>query len=781
MNHAPRDLLDPRPVLTAEIRAIFEGVDTGEPKPAIKPIRVALIGTYAPRKCGIATFTSDICENLREYHPEVGVDVYAMDDPAAPLSYTGVAGVIAGTDPQTYALAARQINESGVDAVWLQHEFGIYGENDGEAVCDFIDRLAAPLILTCHTVLAEPSPRQRAILCHLVTRASRIMVMSRHSRELLIREYNARPEILEAIEHGAPDRPFGRQEEFKARFGLSDRKVLMTFGLLGPGKGLEGAIEALPAIVARHPDTVYRIVGATHPNLVAKDGESYREGLAALADRLGVTGHVQWDNRFLDTEELLDQLEACDIYITPYPNLQQSTSGTLSYAVALGKAVISTPYLHATELLCDGVGKLIEPGSADAIADAVTALLDDPEELQAQQRRAYARGRKTIWPRFADATAKLAQGAVAPAPRRAPITATPGLSAVLAMSDSTGMLQHSVGIVPDRQHGYCLDDNVRALMLMNVAEGLHPAERMRWSMTYAAFIQDAWNADEGRFRNFMRFDRGWCEDVGSDDSNGRAIWALGHTAECAPDPDMREWATSLYDRVLTHLSDIGSPRAIAFQILGAAAMLRANPGHKASRDAIAHGGDFLEKLLGGGRRPDWAWFEAVLGYDNPRLCQAMIEAGIALDRPDWISSGTETLEWICRRQLSATGMFRPIGSESFGKRHTYLPFDQQPLEAQAAIEAALTAHMADGGPFWFEHALAAWSWFFGGNDRGVQLADMTTGRCRDGVTPRGVNRNCGAESILAFQLSHYAMLALYRISTESLEGRLLDPARESAP
>jgi len=776
MTQVYRELHAERPARTAEVRAIFDGIDLHR----TKSVRIALVGTFAPRKCGIATFTADIADRLREFHPDVGVDVYALDDPAAPLTYPEAAGTIVSGDPESYALAARRINESEVDAVWLQHEYGIYGEEDGQSVCDFVDRFAAPLILTCHTVLAEPSERQRRILCHLVTRASKIMVMSRHSRELLIREYRARPEILEVIEHGAPDRPFGRQEEFKARLGLSGRRVLMTFGLLGPGKGLERAIEALPAIVERHPDALYRIVGATHPNLVAREGERYREELVALADKLGVAQHIQWENRFLDTPELLDQLEACDIYITPYPNLQQSTSGTLSYAVALGKAVISTPYLHARELLANNVGKLIEPGSSEAIADAVNGLLGDPSELSALQERAYARGRETIWPRFAEATARLARGAIRPQPQPAPLTATPGLTGVFAMSDATGMLQHGVGIVPDRRHGYCLDDNVRALMLMNVAEGLMPSERLRWSMTYAAFIQDAWNPEVGRFRNFMRFDRSWCEDFGSDDSNGRTIWALGHTAARAPDPEMRAWARQLYDQVLPSLGDIRSPRAVAFEILGAAEMLRVHPDHAGSRAMLAAGGEFLDKLLSGGRRPDWAWFEAVIGYDNPRLSQAMIEAGAALGRDDWIGSGIETLEWICRQQSTTSGRFRPIGSESFGKPHAYLPFDQQPLEAQAAIEAALSAYAVTRGAFWYDHAMSAWRWFFGDNDRGVQLADIATGRCRDGVTPRGANTNCGAESILAFQLSHYSMLALYRMSTESSEGSVLEPARETA-
>ena len=722
--------------------------------------RIALIGNFVPRKCGIATFTGDVFDKLREFHPHIQVDVYALDDPASPLVYENIAGTIAWNDPASYAQAARRINESGVDAVWLQHEYGIFGGVDGDMVSGFVDRIAAPLILTPHTVLAEPSARQHAILTHLVTRASRIMVMSGHSRDLLASVYGAPHDILQVVPHGAPDRPFGRSHAFKQQLGLDGRKVMMTFGLLGPGKGLEKVIEALPAIVEHHPEVVYRIVGATHPNLVAREGEAYRERLMARAAELGVAGHLLWDNRFLEVDELLDQLEACDIYVTPYPGLQQSTSGTLSYAVALGKAVVSTPYLHARELLGDDAGILIEPGSAPAIARAVNRLLDDPEELLALQRRAYARGRETIWPRFADGAAALIEASVAPAGRIPPPTATPGLSGVLAMSDGTGMFQHAIGIVPDRRHGYCLDDNARALMLMNLAEGLDPAEQQKWSMTYASFVQHAWNADLNVFRNFMAFDRSWCEDAGSEDSNGRALWALGHTLEHAPTADMREWALWMFDTALPHARQLLSPRAVAFTMLGAACSLRARPDHGASRDALAAGADFLHRLLGGARRPDWAWFEAVLGYDNPRLSQALIEAGMLLGRAEWTEAGVETLDWIVSQQVAASGHFRPIGSDSFGTEHGHLPFDQQPLEAQAAVEAARAAYDATGEARWIEHAHCARNWFFGANDRGVVLADLATGRCRDGINPRGANANCGAESILAFQLAHYSVLAL---------------------
>ncbi len=727
--------------------------------------RVALIGTFAPRQCGIATFTSDVFAQLGAYHPEIELEVYALDDGRKPLAYANVRSIIASSQPESYIHAARLIDKDNVDAVWLQHEFGIYGGPDGEMVCNFVDHLAAPLIVTFHTVLSAPSARQARIMRHLIVRASRIMVMSEYGRGLLVDTYDASPDTVEVIAHGAPDRPFGREAKFKRVLGLEDRHVLMTFGLLGPGKGLEHMIEAMPAIVARHPGTVYRIVGATHPKLVEEQGETYRQTLMAKARELGVEGHIQWDDRFLETCDLLDQLEACDIYVTPYLNLQQATSGTLSYAVALGKAVVSTPFVHARELLADGVGVLVEPNSTVAIAEAIIHLLDDPDRLASIMRRAYARGRATTWPQFAAASAALIGRAVRRQRFDVPITATPGLAAVFAMSDATGMMQHAIGIVPDRRHGYCLDDNVRALMLMNAASGLSAAERMKWSVIYASFIQHAWNEDRKCFRNFMRFDRTWCEDAGSEDSNGRTLWSLGHTVERAADADLRGWARRWFGEALPGFAAIDSPRAVAFGMLGACAVIRARgePAGGADAEAIRlldRGGTLLHCLLEVAQRPDWGWFEAKLGYDNPRLSQALIEAGTLRSRPEWIAAGLHSLHWIADRQTAPGGYFRPVGSGTFGYHYGQLPFDQQPLEAQAAIDAAAAAYALTGDERWVAHALAAYRWFFGANDRGVVLVDLASGRCRDGVTPRGVNENCGAESILAYHLARGNLMGL---------------------
>lgn len=742
------------------------------------PVRVALIGTYPPRQCGIATFTADLFEQAGIHHPEIDFTIYALEEREEGRDFADDAKPLDANSADAYREAAAAINASGTDAVWLQHEYGIFGGSDGEMVCDFVDRLAAPLVLTLHTVLSAPSDNQRRILKHLLARASRVMVMSHHSRDLLAERYAAPREMIEVIEHGAPDRAFGRTGAAKLAQGTGDRPVLMTFGLLGPGKGLEHVIDALPALLVRHPTLLYRIVGATHPVLAARDGESYREMLMDRARALGVDHAIAWENRFLDTDELLDRLDGCDVFVTPYPNLQQSTSGTLSYAVALGKAVVATPYIHAKELLADGVGVLVEPNSAEALAKAIGGLLDDPTALAAMQRRAWERGRQTIWPRFADATAALVRSAI-PSPKvRASLSVVPNPMGVFAMSDATGMLQHAIGTIPDRRHGYCLDDNVRALMWINVAEGIETGERIARAAQYASFVQHAWNPDQAAFRNFMRFDRTWCEDCGSEDSNGRTMWALGQTLETSRDPDLRAWARRWYDTALPGLARFRSPRTVAFVMLGAAARLRREPAHDLSIRTLRDGASYLCSLLDQVASDDWCWFETRLGYDNARLPQALIEAGEVLGEERWMAIGVTTARWLADLQTSADGHFRPIGSEALGRDREILPFDQQPLEAQAAIDCAFAAHRATSDGYWQDHANAAWRWFFGANDRGAILADLATGRCRDGVNPRGRNENCGAESILALHLSRHSMLALHADLAASSGGDSTGELRE---
>jgi glycosyltransferase involved in cell wall biosynthesis len=741
--------------------------------------QIAMVGCYRPRLCGIATYTSDLCDHLRHEQPGMVIDIYAMRAAASQPDNPDVTRMIEAGDRESYRAAARAINASGAEVVWLQHEFGVFGGPDGEMVLDLVERIAAPLVVTMHTIVPEPSATQRRIMERLVGRASRLVVMSADGRDLLVRLYDADPATVIQIEHGTPDRPYVEISSLRQELGIADRPVLSTFGLIGPGKGLEAAIRALPMIAAQHPDVLYRVVGATHPNLVAVEGERYRHGLQELARELGVADNIAWENRFLDTPELLDQIELCDIYLAPYPNLAQVTSGTLAYAVALGRAVISTPFVHARELLAHDTGVLIPDAGSDAIAAAVLALLADRAELCALRRRAYQRGRQTVWPAIASQSAALLVEAVATRSAPAPRT-RPSLDAVRGMSDGTGILQHAQGVVPDRHHGYCIDDNARALMLENrLPAGLASDV---WALRYAAFIQHAWNPDRARFRNFMSFDRKWLEDAGSDDSNGRALWALGDCAARAHSPDLRNWGLGWFERTAFIAAEISSPRAIAFAMLGAAQVLARHPRqHGLARDVLDRGAQFLCARRRAERRAGWLWLEQGLAYDNARLPEALIRAGELLGVQEYTCAGLASLDWLCEQQTAAAGHFRPVGSRGFHLPGESLPFDQQPLEAWATVDACAVAFRATGAMLWRDRAETAYAWYHGANDRGLALADPATGRCRDGLTPQGVNANVGAESVLSFQLAYRTMNSLFWAGGAKQEAGLVDPEMQARP
>jgi glycosyltransferase involved in cell wall biosynthesis len=718
-----------------------------------QPKKIALIGPSEHRACGLATFTCDVINNARDHGSKFQFGHIAIlregESSDADISLTE-------TDRSSYRAAARSINDGLYDGVWLQHEFGIFGGKDGDWVIDLAERVVAPLVITFHTILAKPSLSQRHIIKRLVALASRIMVMSEQGRHLLVEQYGAVRERISLIEHGAPDRPRDINT-------FADDLTLATFGLIGPGKGLETALDALAKVKPNHPNIKYRIIGATHPVLLAKEGEAYRDGLKRQIQRLGLEENVEWVDRFLDIDDLLAELDRCQIYLTPYTNLQQSTSGTLSYAVALGKAVVSTPYVHARELLAEDCGRLFPVGDADALASIIQNLADHPDELITLQQRAYARGRVTIWSEFVkNVDDMVSEILVEPRDsiRKDLLSAVPGLTGFFAMIDGTGMLQHSCGLIPDRHHGYCLDDNVRALMLMNEAGDARNANHYRTILTLCSFIQYAFNPETGNFRNFMGYDRSWLEHEGSEDSNGRAIWAFGHSYRFAPMADVREWGRQWFDRSTTLALGMGSPRAMAFAAIGAAHVLDADPHHAKAGEILAHVGETLFQLLKASTRSDWVWFETVLGYDNPRLPEALMRAGKYADNPDWIETGVDALRWINEKQCSERRLFQPIGSDGFGQQHDFLPFDQQPLEAWSAIDACAAANEIAPMSEWGQHARSAMGWFYGRNDRGITLADIANGTCRDGITRQGVNENRGAESILAFQLGYYGYMRL---------------------
>lgn len=756
----PLQLAD-RPIIAAE----HDPLVLATPMAALR--HVALLGNFPPRRCGIATFTADVAAALAVRFPGIAVDVYAMNDDGGPYDYPAtVTAMIDADEPIAYRSAARRIEASGAELLWVQHEFGIFGGAAGAHLLDLLDALTMPVAVTLHTVLAEPTPEQRRVMDALVRRASRLIVMAERGRDILIETYRASPGQIAVIPHGVPDRPLADIEAKKQPLGLAGHDVLMTFGLLSPGKGLETMIEALPAIVASHPCALYVILGATHPHLLAREGEAYRERLRALAADLGVAAHVRWVDTFVETDALLDYLGAADVYVTPYLGAQQMTSGTLAYAVALGVPVVSTPYVHASELLRGGHGRLVGFGDAPGFAAAVNGLLADSEERQRMRQANHKLGRGMIWPRLAEASVETL-AAMRTEPRRPAarqmqaLPAVASFAAILRLSDDTGILQHSIYNVPDRTHGYCVDDNARALILMQRASDLPDRIYDRWTPIYAAFVQHAWNPDANRFRNFMGFDRQWLEAAGSEDSSARTLWSLGVTMRDGRHADLRDWAASLLGQTLPHAWAFASPRASAFACLAASAMLDAAPDDEAARALLEDRGQFLAEGLARYRRPDWTWFEPCLAYDNARLPEALLLAGRALGRADWIAEGLAALEWLIGIQRSPAGYFRPVGTTSFGVPHVPpAAFDQQPVDVWATIDACATAFQISGDEAWRDAALCAWRWFEGENEAGLQLASLLSGECQDGLAPHGANRNRGAESVLAFQLANRTIRGL---------------------
>ncbi len=726
---------------------------------------IALIGNYLPRRCGIATFTTDIHQAFQSRYPSVKMNVWAMNDGTADYDYpAGVVGTIEQNDPASYRLAAAQITASGADMVWIQHEFGIFGGEAGEHILKLVERLAMPVAVTLHTVLSDPLPAQRRVMDALTERCATLIVMAEAARQILIEIYNCDPAKISVIAHGIPDRPFVPTGPMKCRLGWQDRKIILTFGLLSPGKGIETMIAAMPKVIGQIPDAHYVILGATHPHCIARDGETYREQLQAMAGHLGVAGHVHWIGGFCETDALLDYLSAADVYVTPYLNPAQVTSGTLAYAVGLGKPVVSTPYVHAAELLSGGRGRLVDFGDSAGFADAIINLLEDEVGLMELRKRTYALGREMIWPRLAEnAMARFAEQPKLSNSRALPIRppATPAslpFDAIIRHSDATGILQHSQYTVPDRHHGYCIDDNARALILACRDNNIDAVTRDHWIAVYAGFVLHAWNPGAGRFRNFMGFDRQWLEDSGSNDSNGRAIWALGIAATFAPTSGVQDWARSLFGESIDHLAGIDSPRAKAFKMLGSIAVQSGLSDHFILRAFIAEWGELLLRHYGDARRDDWHWFEPVLAYDNARLSEALIRAGVLLRRDEFLRIGLESLAWLYAIQTSTTGHFSAIGSDSFNRPFAApLPHDQQPVEAAAMVDACDAAFTATNDPVWRERAINAYRWFLGKNDNGLAVGDVVTGGCFDALTPTGVNLNQGAESILAFHLATIAI------------------------
>ena len=730
--------------------------------------RFAFIGNSLPRRCGIATFTTDLQQAVAAAasHPEVSV--VAMTDAGRQYDYPpAVAFQIAEESIEEYERAADFLNAQHCDVVSLQHEFGIFGGEAGDHILTLLRRLNMPVVTTLHTVLAEPRSDQRRVLRAVIDLSATVIVMAEKGRALLQAQYGVPPHKIEVIPHGIPDCPLVTPEATKQARGFAGRPVLLTFGLLSPNKGIEVMIDAMPAILQSRPDCVYVVLGATHPTLVRREGEVYRERLQERVRALGIGNSVVFQDQFVDLPTLIDFISMCDVYVTPYLNEAQMTSGTLAYSFGLGKAVVSTPYWHARELLAEGRGVLVPFGDSQAIGAAISGLLTDDVRRNALRESAYEYSRSMTWQQTAERYISVFERAQAGhrittltrhSGRMAPAFNQPHpqmqLGHFLSMCDDTGLFQHAVHSVPDRSHGYCVDDNARALLVACTlnSPGEEPLSE-RLTARFASFMQHAWNPDTRRFRNFMSFDRRWLEETGSEDSHGRVLWALGQCVHADASRSRRKWAAGLLAESATPASDFHSPRAWAFTLLGLEAYTLAFPTDYRFRELQHLLAGRLVSMLASVETDDWVWFENGLSYDNARLSQALIATGLATDSPVYVAAGIRSLRWLMKMQTTEEGHFRPVGTESFRSgRSTPAKFDQQPLEAAAAIAACSAAWHADGDSKWKADAARAFAWYLGSNDLSLPLVNPETGSCSDGLHPTRVNENRGGESVVSYLL-----------------------------
>jgi glycosyltransferase involved in cell wall biosynthesis len=743
------------------------------------PTRIALVGNYLPRECGIATFTTDLCNALAAEYGEGRQFAIPVNDPDSSYDYPEQVRLeLTQEDIASYERAADFLNFNSNDLVCLQHEYGIYGGVAGRYILALLRRLKMPLVTTLHTVLRQPDANQRIVLEEIAQLSDRLVVMSQLAAQLLREVYAVPSGKIDVIPHGVPDMQFMDPNYFKDKFDTEGKFVLLTFGLLSPNKGIENVIRALPAILARHPNVVYIVSGVTHPHIRKREGERYREELQALAEELGVSSHLILNNRFVSTEELVEHVGAADIYITPYRQEAQIVSGTLAIALGAGKAIISTPYWYAKELLADKRGVIVPFEDPEAIAQAVVALLENDAERHAMRKRAYLHSRGTTWPKTAQAymaTFQRARFERSLRPRAAQPDAAIDLTVALidqgehlpvlntghlrTMTDDTGMLQHAIFSVPNTREGYTTDDNARALIVSTLLNGTlaidQRAEQLNLSRRYLAFLWLAFHSDSGRFRNFLGYDRKWLEDIGSEDSHGRALWALGSVLGLSQNPGMRGAAGRLFEAAAPAVLKFSSPRAWAFSVLGLQAYLDWFPGDRAIQNARNALANRLLDIYDRSHSETWHWFEKSLAYSNARLPQALILAGGRSKNKKMVAAGIESLEWLVAAQhCGDPEIFVPIGSSGCFTEHTEKPrFDQQPVEACGTISACLEAYRLTRDERWNDEAHRVFRWFLGKNDLQVPLYDATTGGCRDGLHPDRVNENQGAESTLSFLMA----------------------------
>ena len=756
-------------------------------------IDVSFVASFVPRQCGIATYTNDLITNLAAHVHKVPladddhIGIVALNDRDGEYQYgEQVHFEIRQHHRGDYRNAADFLNTNKTDVINLQHEYGLFGGADGRYVIELLERLKKPVVTTLHTVLSEPSEGQRLVLGKIGELSATVVVLAERAKWLLEDRYGVDAEKIRMIHHGTPDIEFHDPNEFKERFMVKNRPVLLTFGLLGPGKGIETMLDALAIVARRHPNVAYMILGATHPAVRRESGESYRLGLERRAVDLGIANNVFFHNHYVTLPVLVDFLKAADLYVTPYRSKEQIVSGTLAFAVACGKAVVSTPYWYAQELLGDGRGRLVDFDDPESMACGINELLDDDALRLDLQKKAYKFGRRMIWPAVAREYNDTYQKVLKQAARWAPVEVGAGkptlqlslpevrLDHMFLLTDDTGMLQHAVYSTPDRNHGYCTDDNARALLAATMSYRLlSDATVLPYLERYLSFVVHAWNDELKRFRNFMSYDRRWLDQEGTEDSLARVIWALGYLTTHPPAEQDLSLAGELFHKAVDSTRSVAHPRAQALCIIGFSYYLRRFEGATQIRERMRAMADALFARYEQYRSDDWEWCDGHLTYNSGRMPQALLLAGQALGEQRFVDCGMRSLQWLLKIHTTPSGAISLVGNRGWWpKGGERAEFDQQPIDAAALVGACKSAYKVTGEQKWLAQMRLCFEWFLGRNILETPLVDFKTRGCCDGLNADGVNRNQGAESTLSWILSLLIMHEMHPGEPQDHDARI---------
>ncbi|MBU0486542.1 MAG: glycosyltransferase [Bacteroidetes bacterium] len=737
-------------------------------------MKLAYIGTYPPRECGIGTFTMNLYKSMitdeNQTTDTVEGFVVALNDHEQTFAYPDeVKHTIRQEHQRDYLKAVKFINLSGADMCILEHEFGIYGGQNGIYILPLIYRLEIPFIVTLHTIVKTPSYNEKAVLQEICKMAHKVVVMSHKAIEFLTSIYNVDKDKIAFIEHGVPDLNFN-QEQSKKEFKLENRKLLLTFGIISRNKGIETVIKALPRVVEKHPEVLYMVLGKTHPNVLRHSGEEYRNFLHRLIKSLNLDDHVFFMNEFVNQKELFKYLSASDIYITPYLNEAQITSGTLSYAIGVGSAVVSTPYWHASELLADGRGRLFDFNDSAGLSNILMELLDNPDVLKDLQKRAFDYGKTIKWPNSGAKYVGLIKQILATNPKVQvkketsidPLLLPPfSLNHIKRLTDDTGIIQHAKFGIPNLKEGYCLDDNARALLMVLMAYR-QKKDKLALDLApiYLSYIHYMQNKD-GTFRNFLSFNRNFLDKVGSEDSFGRTIWALGYLLANAPNDAYYQTGKVVFFDASPNFEKLQSIRGIANTMLGISHYLRSNPSDDAMTERLRNLAGKLIKQYEVNSSADWKWFEQMLAYDNGILPLALLHAAKILNDEKIKEIALESMNFLTETTLK-DGYLSIIGNEEwYRKGEERSIFAQQPLDALAMVLMYRQAFLLTRDKEYLAKLFSCFLWFMGENDLRMSLFDFETKGCCDGFERYGVNRNQGAESSLAYLISHLIVLKAF--------------------